>query len=163
MHVPTTSQSPSANLAFETLPSTFINNFNMGWIFFSFGHTTSLLWRAINPPCSGCSNHIIRRFRHPTDNMFAHVWCFAPGHLSSLVFATVKHKCTAEYISCLVSFNFKMFLIVGWILEGLFRIITFKSITSPRKEYNKYSKGDVVKAKYHWRQAVPSKDNRKVG
>ena len=41
-----------------------------------------------------------------------------------------------------------MFLIVEWILEGLFRIITFKSITSPRKEYNKYSKGDVVKAKY---------------
>jgi hypothetical protein len=44
--------------------------------------------------------------------------------------------------------DLKMFILVEWILEGLFSIINVKSITSPRKEYDDYNADEKVEAKY---------------
>ena len=41
-----------------------------------------------------------------------------------------------------------MFLLVEWVLEGLFSVINVKSVTSPRKEFKNYSIGENVQAKY---------------
>ena len=46
-----------------------------------------------------------------------------------------------------------MFLLVEWILEGLFSVINVKSVTSPRKEFENY---ENVQAKYQGK-AYPAK------
>jgi hypothetical protein len=55
-----------------------------------------------------------------------------------------------------------MFILVEWILEGLFSVISFKSITSPRKEYEDYSVGEEVQARYQGK-VYPAKIVKKSG
>ena len=41
-----------------------------------------------------------------------------------------------------------MYILVEWIYRRSFSAINFKSITSPRKEYEEYSVGEELQARY---------------
>ena len=55
-----------------------------------------------------------------------------------------------------------MYALVEWVLEGMFSIISLSAIVSPRKEYELYSCGEDVTAKFQGK-TYPARINKISG